>query len=37
MLAQLPPGRPLTEADLAYLHETHGLPPDLVTELQGTP
>ena len=37
VLAQLPPGRPLTEADLAYLHETHGLPPDLVTELQGTP
>ena len=33
VLAQLPPGRPLTEADLAYLHETHGLPPDLVTEL----
>jgi alanyl-tRNA synthetase len=37
VLAQLPPGQPLTEADLAYLHETHGLPPDLVTELQGTP
>src|SRR6516162_524488 len=33
VLAQLPPGRPLTETDLAYLHETHGLPPDLVTEL----
>ena len=27
------PGRPLAEADLRYLHETHGLPPDLVTEL----
>jgi hypothetical protein len=27
------PGRPLTEADLRYLHQTHGLPPDLVTEL----
>jgi alanyl-tRNA synthetase len=27
------PGRPLTEADLRYLHETHGLPPELVTEL----
>jgi alanyl-tRNA synthetase len=33
VLAQLGPGRPLTEADLAYLHETHGLPPDLVAEL----
>ena len=33
VLAQLGPGRPLTEADLAYLHETHGLPPELVTEL----
>jgi hypothetical protein len=27
------PGGPLTEADLRYLHETHGLPPELVTEL----
>jgi hypothetical protein len=26
-------GRPLTEADLAYLDETHGLPPDLVADL----
>src|SRR6266516_3794840 len=33
VLAQLGPGHRLTEADLAYLHETHGLPPDLVTEL----
>jgi alanyl-tRNA synthetase len=33
VLAQLGSGRPLTEADLAYLHETHGLPPDLVAEL----
>jgi len=33
VLAQLGPDRPLTEADLAYLHETHGLPPDLVTDL----
>ncbi len=33
VLAQREPGRPLTEADLAYLHETHGLPPELVTEL----
>ena len=31
VLAQL--GRPLTEADFKYLHETHGLPPELVTEL----
>src|SRR5262249_60212820 len=37
VLAQLGPGRPLTEADLAYLHETHGLPPDLVTELLAQP
>jgi len=27
------PGRPLGEEDLRYLHETHGLPPELVTEL----
>jgi alanyl-tRNA synthetase len=33
VLAQLRPGRPLTEADLRYLHQTHGLPPELVTEL----
>ena len=33
VLARLGPGRPLTEADLSYLHQTHGLPPDLVTEL----
>jgi alanyl-tRNA synthetase len=33
VLAQLEPDRPLTEADLAYLHETHGLPPELVSEL----
>jgi alanyl-tRNA synthetase len=33
MLARFGPGRPPTEADLAYLHQTHGLPPDLVTEL----
>jgi alanyl-tRNA synthetase len=32
VLAQLGPGS-LTEADFRYLHETHGLPPDLVTEL----
>jgi len=33
VLTQFGPGRPPTEADLAYLHQTHGLPPDLVTEL----
>jgi alanyl-tRNA synthetase len=33
VLAQLSPCRPLTEADLRYLHQTHGLPPELVTEL----
>ena len=33
VLSRFGSGRPLTEADLAYLHETHGLPPDLVTEL----
>jgi alanyl-tRNA synthetase len=33
VLAQFGPGRPLTEADLRYLHQTHGLPPELVTEL----
>ena len=33
VLARFEPGRPLTEQDLAYLHETHGLPPELVTDL----
>jgi len=33
LLDQLGPGRPLTEADLRYLHQTHGIPPELVTEL----
>ena len=33
LVAQLGPGRPLTEADLRYLHQTHGLPPELVIEL----
>ena len=33
VLAQLNSGRPLTPADLLYLHQTHGLPPELVTEL----
>ncbi len=33
VLARFGPGRPPTEADLRYLHQTHGLPPDLVAEL----
>ncbi len=33
VLSQLGTGRTLTEADLRYLHQTHGLPPELVTEL----
>jgi alanyl-tRNA synthetase len=33
VLAPFGPGRPPTEADLRYLHQTHGLPPELVTEL----
>jgi alanyl-tRNA synthetase len=33
VLAQFGSGRPLTEADLRYLHETHGLPSELVTDL----
>ncbi len=33
VLTQFRPGRPLTEEDLRYLHQTHGLPPELVTEL----
>ena len=37
VLARFGPGRPLTEKDLAYLHETHGLPPELVRELLVTP
>ena len=37
VLSQFGSGRPLTEADLRYLHETHGLPPDLVTELLDEP
>jgi alanyl-tRNA synthetase len=36
-LARLGPGRPLTEADLRYLHQTHGLPRELVTELLDEP
>jgi alanyl-tRNA synthetase len=33
VLARFGPDRPPTEADLAYLHQTHGLPPELVTDL----
>jgi len=33
VLAQFEPGRPLSEKELRYLHETHGLPPELVTDL----
>jgi alanyl-tRNA synthetase len=33
VLAQFGPDHQLTAADLAYLHETHGLPPELVSEL----
>jgi alanyl-tRNA synthetase len=39
VLSQLGPPRQLTETELRYLHETHGLPPELVTDLlagQGT-
>jgi alanyl-tRNA synthetase len=34
VLSQLGPPRQFTETELRYLHETHGLPPELVTELQ---
>jgi alanyl-tRNA synthetase len=37
VLAQFGSGRPLTEADFNYLHQTHGLPPELVTELLAYP
>ncbi|MGI9008078.1 MAG: alanine--tRNA ligase-related protein [Streptosporangiaceae bacterium] len=37
VLDQLEPGQPLTERDLVYLHQTHGLPPDLVTDLLARP
>jgi len=33
VLARYEPGQRLTEQELTYLHETHGLPPELVTEL----
>ena len=37
VLARFGPDRPPTAGDLAYLHETHGLPPDLVAELLARP
>jgi alanyl-tRNA synthetase len=37
VLARFGSGRPLTPADLEYLHQTHGLPPELVTELLTEP
>ncbi|HEX5297456.1 MAG TPA: alanine--tRNA ligase-related protein [Streptosporangiaceae bacterium] len=33
VLARFESGRPPTPEDLSYLHQTHGLPPDLVTEI----
>jgi alanyl-tRNA synthetase len=33
VLAQFDPDRPISEKDLMYLHETHGLPPELVTDM----
>jgi alanyl-tRNA synthetase len=33
VVAQFEPGRPLSDEQLTYLHETHGLPRELVTEL----
>jgi alanyl-tRNA synthetase len=33
VLAQFEPEVPLSEKDLTYLHETHGLPPELVTDM----
>jgi alanyl-tRNA synthetase len=35
LMTQLDLTGPLTEADLEYLHQTHGLPPELVTDLLG--
>jgi len=37
VLARFGPDRPPTADDLVYLHETHGLPPDLVAELLAEP
>ncbi len=33
VLARYEPGQQLTEQELTYLHETHGLPPELVADL----
>ena len=33
VLARYEPGQQLTEQELSYLHETHGLPPELVADL----
>ena len=33
VLAQYEPGQELSEQELIYLHETHGLPPELVADL----
>jgi alanyl-tRNA synthetase len=37
VLERFGPGWQPTPADLSYLHQTHGLPPDLVTELLTEP
>jgi alanyl-tRNA synthetase len=37
VLARFGPDRPPSSDDLAYLHDTHGLPPDLVIELLAEP
>ncbi len=37
VLARFGRGWQPTSQDLSYLHQTHGLPPDLVTELLGEP
>jgi len=33
VLERYEPGQRLTEQELTYLHETHGLPPELVADL----
>jgi len=33
VVARFSPGQPLSEEDFRYLHDTHGLPRELVTEL----
>lgn len=37
VLARYEPGQQLTERELTYLHETHGLPPELVADLLASP